>query len=124
MSSLPLRSFAVFLALTVGLLPVAQTNAQAMLAPAYTVQSAPAFDRNQDLKAIQGTLESKILREKLHRLGLSDDEIQSRLSRMSDAEVHQLASQIRAVQPAGDLLIGLLVAGVLILLIIYLFKRI
>ncbi len=124
MTLFPIRSLAAILAVTVGVLPIAQTNAQAMLAPASTVQNAPVFDRDQDINVIQAALESKILREKLQGLGLSDDEIQSRLSRMSDAEVHQLASQIRSVHPAGSLLIGLLVVVVLVLLIIYLFKRI
>jgi len=94
-----------------------------MLAPSSTVKSAPQFDRSQDIKTIQATLESKILRQKLHALGLSDTEVQARLSKMSDAEVHQMASQIRSVHPAGDVLVGVLVIVLLVILIIFLVKR-
>src|ERR1044072_1790832 len=120
----PIKTFAVMLICAVASLPLTQQRAEAMLAPSNTVKSAPQFDRNQDLKTIQSTLESKILRQKLHALGLSDPEIESRLSRLSDSEVHQLASQIRSVHPAGDVLIGVLVIVILVLLIIFLIKRV
>jgi hypothetical protein len=103
-----------------------QSRAQAMLVPANLAQSAPSVNRSADDQTIEKTLESKALRGKLHALGLSDAEIQARLSRLSDAQRHQLASQIRAVHPAGDggFLIGILVVVVLVLLIIYLVKRV
>ena len=100
-------------------------RAEASLVPAPLTQTGQTVNSNEDAQTIQKTLESKVLRAKLHSLGLSDAEINSRLSRLSDAQRHQLASQIRAVNPAGDgLIIGLLVVVVLVLLIIYLFKRI
>jgi hypothetical protein len=112
------------LILAVALLPVTQAQTQAMLAPANTVKNAPQIDRAQDLKLIQSTLESKLLKQRLHALGLTDEEIQTRLSNLSDSEVHQLASQIRSVHPAGGVLVGILVVVVLVLLIIFLAKRI
>jgi hypothetical protein len=124
MKKKPLKSIAVFLVMTVSFLSIAQPRAQAMLAPADTVQQSPQVDRKADLKTIQTTLESKIVRERLHALGLSDEEIQSRLTRLSDAQIHQLASQIRSINPAGEWVIGLLVVVVLVLLIIYLIKRV
>jgi hypothetical protein len=120
----PTKSLAGMLVFAVAYMPLLQQRAEAMLAPAGTVQSAPQFDREQDVKTIQTALESKILREKLHTLGLSDAEIQTRLSNLSDREVHQLASQIRSVHPAGDVLVGVLVIVVLVLLVIFLIKRI
>src|ERR1044072_9027697 len=104
--NLPIKSLVLTLVTAIALLPGAQSRAQAMLAPASAVSTSPQFDRDQDLKTIQTTLEAKILREKLHALGLSDNEIQTRLSHLSDAEVHQLASQIRSVHPAGEWLVG------------------
>ena len=101
-----------------------QMSAQAMLIPAAQVETQQISTRSADLQTIQKTLESKILGERLHAMGLSDAEIQTRLSRLSDEQVHQLASQIHAVHPAGGLLIGILVVVVLVLLVIYLFKRI
>jgi hypothetical protein len=115
-------AFALVLAITWGC--AVPPPAQAMLAPANLSEAAPEVNHTADLQTIQKTLESKVLQAKLHALGLSDAEIQLRLSRLSDTQRHQLASQIRAVNPGGDLLIGLLVFVVLVLLIIYLLKRI
>jgi hypothetical protein len=122
--SLSTRFIAITLVLALISVMASPPPAQAMLAPARLAQSSPAVDRSADLQTIQKTLESKVLVGRLHALGLSDAEIQSRLSRLSDAQRHQLASQIRAVNPAGDLLIGILVLVVLVLLIIFLIKRI
>ena len=119
-----LKSIALSLVFTVTSTLCLQNNAHAMLVPANQVEAAPSVDRETDLKTIQTTLESKVLRAKLHAMGLSDAEIDSRVSKLSDTQVHQLASQIRAVHPAGGLIIGLLVLVVLVLLIIYLIKRI
>src|SRR5262245_30679686 len=107
-------------------LGVAQRPAQAMLVPS---TAGPVIvdqvSENADLQTIQSTLDNKAIRARLHRLGLSDAEIQSRLARLSEAQKHQLASQIRAVNPAGDgIVVGLLVIVVLVLLIIFLAKRI
>ena len=123
MKRYPPKCLAIALIAALALLPGAQSKSQAMLAPSSTVKSAPQFDRSQDIKTIQATLESKILREKLHALGLSDKEVQARLSKMSDAEVHQMASQIRSVHPAGDVIVGVLVIVLLVILIIFLVKR-
>ena len=119
-----MKSICLTLVLSVTCLATLQPRAEAMLVPASAITINAQTDRPADLQTIQKTLESKILREKLHALGLSDTEIQARLSRLSDSEVHQLASQIKGVNPAGGILIGLLIAVVLVLLIIYLLKRI
>ena len=124
MNRITLKSIALALSLAVAVLPSAQIQANAMIAPASTLKNAPQFDREHDLKTIQTTLESKMLREKLHALGLSDAEIQARLTHMSDAEVHQMASQIRSVHPAGEVIVGILVIVLLVILIIFLVKRI
>jgi len=125
MTLISVRSMAVTLVMSIMCLAFTQTRAQAMLAPATLAQAANASVASAaDLQTIQSTLESKELRAKLHALGLSDEEIQSRMSRLSDAQKHQLASQIRAVNPAGGIIIGVLIFVVLVLLIIYLLKRI
>ena len=118
------RSLALTLAITVTSTLFMQTQSQAMLAPTGAAQTAESVTSAADLQTIQSALESKVLKGKLHAMGLTDEEIQSRLSRLSEAQKHQLASQIRAVHPAGDILIGVLVLVVLVLLIIFLVKRI
>ncbi len=122
-----IRLIVYTLVITVTTAMVMQSRAEAMLVPANLTQMTPVADKSSDAETIEKTLESKELRGKLHALGLSDAEIQTRLSRLSDAQRHQLASQIRAVHPAGDgggFVIGILVVVVLVLLIIYLVKRV
>ena len=84
--------------------------------------------RAADLKTVQAALENKIIRQRLGELKLSPEQINSRLTKLSNAQVHQLASQIRAVSPGGDgalgIIIALLVIGVLVVLFVYLFKRV
>jgi len=112
------------LILSVTWLASVPSDLHAMLMPVKASVVSGSSDRAQDLQTIQTTLESKLLRAKLHALGLSDAEIQSRLSRLSDQQIHQMASQIRAVHPAGDFLIGILIVVLLVVVIIYLVKRI
>jgi ribose 1,5-bisphosphokinase PhnN len=97
----------------------------AMLAPA---QSAPAaggqaYDRAADMKAVQTALESKIVRERLKALGMNDKEIDSRLSKLSDQQVHKLARDVKTLSPGGGV-IGLLEMVVLVLLIIILLRAV
>jgi uncharacterized protein DUF6627 len=122
----PIRSVIFSLIVAVPCATLMQMRAEAMLVPAHRVQGGQQVNQTEDLRTIQTTLESKVLRDRLHALGLSDAEIEARLSRLSDAQRHQLASQIRAVHPAGDDigLFGVLLLVVLVLLIIYLAKRI
>src|SRR4051812_6203576 len=101
--------FALILSLIA--LPIMQSRAEAMLVPLDAV-TAPAADRAADLQTIQSTLESKILRAHLRDLGLTDQEVQTRLARLSDQDIHQMASQIRALRPAGDALVPILIVVV------------
>ena len=56
-------------------------------------------------------------------MGLDDKEVDTRLSKLSDREIHRLASSIEAVQPGG-IVVELLVIVVLVLLGVYLFQRV
>jgi len=96
-------------------------NLWAMLAPAQAASATDGqtYDRAADMKTVQTALESKIVRERLKDLGLSDKEIDSRLSRLSDQQIHQLAKDIHTLSPGGDV-VGILVVVLLVLLIVYL----
>ena len=97
----------------------------AMLVPAEIPAATSSSARAADMKTIQGALESKILRERLKEYGLTDPEINSRLGKLSDKQVHQFATRIHTLNPGGDFtVIGILIFVVLILFIIYLVKRI
>ncbi len=101
----------------------------ALMAPAF--QSAKVdsgrMTRDQDLKTLQRTLESKVLRHRLAEFGLSTQEISQRVTHLSDSQLHQLATRIRSVNPGaddgGDVIITVLVIGILVLLFVYLWKR-
>jgi uncharacterized protein DUF6627 len=100
-------------------------DARAMLAPP-TASSAPdaSLNRSADLQSVQRVLEAEVVRQRLVDYGLSPDEINARLSQLSDAQLHQLAMQIDSMIPAGDaglsIVVALLVIAILAVILIYL----
>jgi hypothetical protein len=74
------------------------------------------------------TLENKIVVEKLRSYGLSKEEVTAKISRMSDEQIHQLAVLSDRIPAGGDgavgLVVGVLVIVLLVLVIIYLAKRV
>lgn len=103
-------------------------NGGAMLVPADpSVAAGAGSARALELKQIQGVLENRMVRERLHEIGLNDREIQTRLARLSDQDVHQLSTQLDALTPAGDaagFIVAILLISILVLLVIYLAKRV
>ena len=94
----------------------------ASLAPALEPAAAvETHSRAQDLTAVEKALESKLVQERLSTLGISRDAARERVSRMSDAELHQLATHTEALTPGGDALVLALViaAGVLLGLLLF-----
>ena len=88
---------------------------------AYLVDSQGLnYSREADINKIQRVLESKMVSQRLSELGLSRDEINSKLHQLNDADVHQFASQLDSIMPGGDLgiIIGLLVIVILVLVIL------
>jgi len=76
--------------------------------------------READLQKIQKLLESKLIEHKLSQFGLTREEIEARLHQLDDEQVHQIASQIHALEAGGSaewilILILLAVIGFLIL---------
>jgi hypothetical protein len=101
-----------------------------MLAPAVSSSgdSLLIATRGADLQRVQTVLESKMIQQRLEELGLTPEEINARLSQLSDAQLHQLATQLDSLMPGGDgglgIIIALLVIAVLVVLFVYLFKRV
>lgn len=80
-------------------------------------------DRAEDLARVQNLLEAKIVRERLDALGFSQEEIQAKLSQLTDQELHQLASHIDSLTAGGDaggVIIAILVIIILIIVILQL----
>ena len=91
---------------------------------AYLVESQPvSYSRGADMDKIQRVLESKMVSQRLQELGLSVDEVNSKLAGLGDAEIHQFASRLDSLMPGGDMLIdimALLVIAILVLVILHL----
>ena len=98
-------------------------KADAGIAPSEIIVMSQV-DRAADLGKIQKVLEMKMVRERLEKLGFAQDEIQSKLSSLSDRQMHKLALQIDEIKAGGDsglgIVIALLVIAILVVLLIQL----
>ncbi|MDR3135740.1 MAG: PA2779 family protein [Deltaproteobacteria bacterium] len=104
----------VALALALALLP----NAAAWAGFATSVDSRGA--RETDLGKARQALENKKVSQVLADLGYSQEEVESRLSSLTEEELHALAGQLdQAMIPAGDAGVVVGVGVVLVLVILY-----
>jgi hypothetical protein len=89
----------------------------AMFIPAE--QAAPA--RQADLGAIQKTLESAVVKQRLMDFGLSPEEALSRINMLSDEQIHTLATNLDSLQAGADglgALIFLLVVAIVVIVVL------
>jgi len=119
------RMFIVPLFIGLLLVPLAPGSgpAHAMLAPDTDTASAASMARAQDLQTVQRVLESKLVQQLLADIGLSPEEANAKLQGLSDAQVHQLASQIESLVPAGfhgvdDIMHAVLAAVLVVILVV------
>jgi len=115
------RLFVAFMIAGLGVTPVAP--AWAGLAPSRTsgTESVVASERQADLLVVQRALENKIVAQKLRDYGVTLDQAQARLARLSDSELHSLACASRGLPSCGDAtgaLIGLLVVAILVVILL------
>jgi len=84
---------------------------------------AAQFDRGQDSSTIRQVIENKMVSERLAQLGFTQEEVNSRLSQLSDQQLHKLAVNLDEIKTGGDglgLIIGLLVIAILVVILIQL----
>jgi hypothetical protein len=76
--------------------------------------------RSADLAKVRSALESAAVKQRLMDYGLTSDEAAARVNLLTDAELHQFASQLDSVQAGGFLgdVIFVLLVVVLVLLIL------
>lgn len=115
----------VIVTLVMGVFP---SDMSAMVAPPLptTTDSASQSPRWEDLQKLQTVLESKVVRQRLQDIGLTPEEINIRLSRLSNDQLHELATNVEAMMPAGDALgivVALLVIAILVVILIYLLNH-
>jgi len=93
---------------------------EAGFAPSELV-ATPQTDRAADIAGIQKMIETKMLKERLEKLGFTETEIASRLDKMSDLELHQLALQLDNLKTGGDglgVVIAILVIAILVVVLL------
>jgi hypothetical protein len=85
----------------------------AMLVPA-TLPKA----RSAELAKVRTTLESSVVKQRLLDYGLTPEETTTRLSSLSDEQIHQFAAHLDAVQAGGDVLSDVLVILLIVVIVI------
>ena len=78
------------------------------------------FDRNADLQKVRSFLESKMVRDRLAKLGYTQEEIQSKLNQLSDQQIHQFALNLDQLKVGGDDALGVIIALLVIALLVVL----
>jgi Family of unknown function (DUF6627) len=87
------------------------------------ITSFMQVDRTTDLEKIQNFLETKAVSKRLEQFGYTQDEIQKRLTQLSDQQIHQIATKLDDLKIGGDglgIVIALLVIAILIIVILQL----
>ena len=108
----------VFAMFIIGIVP----RVEAGFAPSEAVTLAK-IDRAADLEKVQKVLETKMIKERLEKLGFTQDEISNRFSQLSDWQIHQLALQLDDLKVGGDglgVVILLLVIAILVVILLQL----
>ncbi len=80
--------------------------------------SQTPLNRTADLGAIQKALETRMVSETLEKFGMTKAEVQSRLDGMTDAQIHQLATNLDEVRVAGDDALGVIVVLLIIAVLV------
>ncbi|RJQ38552.1 MAG: hypothetical protein C4550_06585 [Nitrospiraceae bacterium] len=108
----------VFAMFVLGIAP----RVEAGIAPSDVI-ALSQVDRAADIDKIQAALETKMVRERLKKLGYAQEEINSKLAQLSDQQMHNLALQIDELKVGGDglgIVIALLVIVILVVIVLQL----
>ena len=109
--------YLIFAMFIIGIVP----KAEAGFAPSELIVLS-GVDRVANIEKIQKALETKVIKERLEKLGFTQDEINDRLTQLSDQQIHQLAQQLDELRVGSDLgaIIGVLVVVILVLVVLQL----
>ncbi len=100
---------------------VAETAASEMIP---TVNVVEEMSRAESVRNITEIISRDDVQAELQKAGLSKDEITQRLATLSDSEIRELTKQMDQARYGGEAVTGILVVVVLVLLIIFLAKRV
>ena len=107
-----------------------QSTAQAAMVDSQMIDAEQNASTLREIneKKVRRALENKIVAERLKSHGLTTDEVSDKLATMTDEQVHQIASLSDRIPAGGDgatgVIIAILVIVALVLLIIFLWKRV
>jgi hypothetical protein len=93
--------------------------------PSEVIGLSPA-ERSADLQKVRKFLEMKMVGERLRELGLAPGEVQSRLDRLNDRQIHELALRVDELAVAGDsgpgIIIAILIIAILVVILVFLLQ--
>lgn len=61
------------------------------------------IDPEKDMKVIESALSRDDVKKKLETIGYTPEEIEKRINRLSDEEIHEMAENIRSIKAGGHL---------------------
>jgi hypothetical protein len=85
----------------------------AMLLPA-----GHAVERSTDQAKVKTALESSVIKQRLMDFGLTPEETTARIGKLTDEQLHRLASNLDSVQAGGDVLGDVVVILLIVILVI------
>lgn len=88
------------------------------------VTTASDSSRFAEVEKIQRAMETKIIKDRLEKLGYTSEEVQLRVNSLSDAQVHQLALKVDELNTGGDafgVIVAILVIAILVWIVFYLY---
>ena len=116
------RSIVVYLAAAMVVLTAVPADVHAMFLPSSLphTQDGSAMGRQKNLDQLQKLLESRVISQRLSDLGFSQEEVSSRLDRLSDEQIHYFATHLESVQAGGDAALGIIIALLIIAILVVL----
>ncbi len=124
------KPLALYLVLTLLAISTLAGPAEAMYVSPIPAQGVidPASEiagRAADLAKVQAAFESKIVRQKLLDYGLSPAAAMARVDKLSNKQLHALATHTDSLQAGGDgagLFFGLIVVALLVVVLVFLLQ--
>ncbi len=110
-----MKHIAICLSLVMFIISIAP-RLDAGMAPS-SIIAISQFERDADIEKIQRALEGKVVKDRLEKLGFTTDEINTRLDKLSDQQIHQLANQLDDLRVGGQTEIIIVILVILLAVI-------
>lgn len=120
------KGLTLFLAVWVFLLGIMTSEGSALLIPSVSGSGGQVSlaQREREVRQIQVLLESRLIAQRLSDLGFTPREVQERLVDLTDAQIHQIAQHLEALQPGGDSALGIIIALLVIAILVFIILQI